>query len=177
MSISDELDKRAERLDKKLQSILALFLLGQLSLLMAKTAAAHAFDEAYRDFMLYFKRVNLTPREYNIQAHRIEKVLFNKKLDFENILVRRGQEKEQSEHYLRLRMWLLALGFLYSLHRQSTIELAIVLELPFVRWNTAGDDRVCERCQALEGNLYDPRGPIPPLQHPSCRCFLTLEWR
>lgn len=50
-------------------------------------------------------------------------------------------------------------------------------------WQTAGDDRVCERCAALEGNTYpigDLRNPaaanspvpIPSIPlHPRCRCF------
>lgn len=40
-----------------------------------------------------------------------------------------------------------------------------------VEWSTAGDDRVCPICAALEGKVYtidDARGLIP--QHPNCRC-------
>lgn len=177
MSVQRELDLRAEKLDKRLQSILALFLLGQLSLLMAKASASRAFDEAYRDFMYWFKRENYTPKEYNEQAIRIMKVLYQKKMDFEYILVRRGEEMEQTEHYLRLRMWLVALGFLYSLQHASTVELAIILEIPYVRWNNVIEyPWPCQACESLAG-LYDPRGPIPERPHPSCKCFLTLERR
>lgn len=38
-------------------------------------------------------------------------------------------------------------------------------------WSTAGDDRVCPICAALEGKVYtveEARGMIP--QHPNCRC-------
>lgn len=38
-------------------------------------------------------------------------------------------------------------------------------------WLTAGDDRVCADCQALEGNVYsidEARGLLP--RHPRCRC-------
>ena len=38
-------------------------------------------------------------------------------------------------------------------------------------WSTAGDDRVCEQCAPLEGNVYtidEARGMIP--LHPNCRC-------
>ena len=39
-------------------------------------------------------------------------------------------------------------------------------------WRTAGDNRVCDRCQSLEGNVYtldEVEGMIPV--HPSCRCL------
>lgn len=38
-------------------------------------------------------------------------------------------------------------------------------------WSTAGDDRVCEECAAMEGEVFDveeARGLIP--LHPNCRC-------
>ena len=39
-------------------------------------------------------------------------------------------------------------------------------------WKTAGDDRVCEECKSLEGNIYtlDEIEPMIPL-HPQCRCL------
>ena len=40
-----------------------------------------------------------------------------------------------------------------------------------VEWATAGDDRVCVRCQDLEGTIFtidEARGMIP--LHPNCRC-------
>jgi len=39
-------------------------------------------------------------------------------------------------------------------------------------WKTAGDDRVCERCAALEGKIFtlDEIEPLIPL-HPQCRCI------
>jgi SPP1 gp7 family putative phage head morphogenesis protein len=39
-------------------------------------------------------------------------------------------------------------------------------------WNTAGDDRVCDRCSALEGKIFtldEIEGMIP--LHPLCRCI------
>ena len=38
-------------------------------------------------------------------------------------------------------------------------------------WSTAGDDRVCARCAALEGKVFtlDEIEPVIPL-HPNCRC-------
>ena len=43
-------------------------------------------------------------------------------------------------------------------------------------WNTAGDDRVCARCSALEGKIFtlDEIEPMIPL-HPGCRC-IALPW-
>lgn len=40
-----------------------------------------------------------------------------------------------------------------------------------VEWSTAGDDRVCPECEALNGQTYsidEARGLIP--LHPNCRC-------
>jgi len=39
-------------------------------------------------------------------------------------------------------------------------------------WSTAGDDRVCSRCMALEGRIFtlDEIEPMIPL-HPGCRCI------
>ena len=45
-------------------------------------------------------------------------------------------------------------------------ELGVMAE-----WLTAGDDRVCPRCQSMEGQRFsieDARGQIP--LHPNCRC-------
>jgi len=43
-------------------------------------------------------------------------------------------------------------------------------------WNTAGDDRVCPLCMALEGKVFtlDEIEPMIPL-HPGCRC-IALPW-
>jgi hypothetical protein len=47
-----------------------------------------------------------------------------------------------------------------------------------LEWVTAGDSRVCERCQARAGDVYTPeeirsgKGEKPPL-HPNCRCKLV----
>lgn len=41
----------------------------------------------------------------------------------------------------------------------------------YAEWSTAGDDRVCSACHALEGALFtvaEARGLIP--RHPNCRC-------
>lgn len=60
-------------------------------------------------------------------------------------------------------------------HHQATIQEyrnwgveGVVIK---VEWVTAGDDRVCERCQALEGQVFtldEIEGKIP--LHPQCRC-------
>ena len=43
-------------------------------------------------------------------------------------------------------------------------------------WMTAGDDRVCPKCEALEGKIFtlDEIEPMIPL-HPMCRC-IALPW-
>jgi SPP1 gp7 family putative phage head morphogenesis protein len=57
-------------------------------------------------------------------------------------------------------------GQLDSFEDLGVRELGITAE-----WSTAGDERVCPRCSALEGHIYtveEARGMIP--QHPGCRC-------
>lgn len=52
-------------------------------------------------------------------------------------------------------------------YREAGVEGVIVQ----AEWSTAGDDRVCEECQALEGKVYELdeiEGMIP--LHPQCRC-------
>jgi len=57
-------------------------------------------------------------------------------------------------------------GQLDSFERLGVEEVGIKAE-----WSTAGDDRVCESCGALEGEIMtisEARGRIP--LHPNCRC-------
>jgi SPP1 gp7 family putative phage head morphogenesis protein len=50
---------------------------------------------------------------------------------------------------------------------------------PHFTWITADDERVCEICGPLDGNMFavgDPAAPRPvESTHPRCRCELTLE--
>ncbi|QDP54864.1 MAG: hypothetical protein Unbinned3891contig1000_62 [Prokaryotic dsDNA virus sp.] len=57
-------------------------------------------------------------------------------------------------------------GQLDSFERLGVEEVGVQAE-----WSTAGDDRVCPRCAANEGKVYnmkEARGLIP--LHPNCRC-------
>lgn len=57
-------------------------------------------------------------------------------------------------------------GQLDSFERLGVDELGVIAE-----YSTAGDDRVCEQCAALEGQTFtveEARGIIPV--HPNCRC-------
>ena len=57
-------------------------------------------------------------------------------------------------------------GQLDAFERLGVTELGVMAE-----WSTAGDDRVCGLCQALEGvvmTIGEARGLIP--RHPQCRC-------
>ena len=43
------------------------------------------------------------------------------------------------------------------------------------KWNTSGDERVCELCGGLDGKREDEWGGIDgPPRHPSCRCWVTF---
>lgn len=39
-----------------------------------------------------------------------------------------------------------------------------------VRWMTAGDEKVCEKCRSRNGKEYGINA-IPPKPHPGCRCW------
>ncbi len=62
-------------------------------------------------------------------------------------------------------------GQLDSFERLGVTEIGVEVE-----WSTAGDDRVCEECSSMEGDIYtveDAHGLIPA--HPNCRCsFLPV---
>lgn len=57
-------------------------------------------------------------------------------------------------------------GTLDAFEELGVEELSIMAE-----WSTAGDDRVCPQCEAMEGKVFtldEARGMIP--LHPNCRC-------
>lgn len=59
-----------------------------------------------------------------------------------------------------------------ALNRYEDLHRRIVGVTAVVEFATAGDDRVCPECLALEGEIYnieDARGVIPV--HPNCRCL------
>lgn len=39
-------------------------------------------------------------------------------------------------------------------------------------WHTAGDDKVCEECQDLDGQIFHSISDIPDKPHPNCRCYV-----
>lgn len=41
-----------------------------------------------------------------------------------------------------------------------------------VRWQIYGDDRVCEKCENMNGNVYDI-DKVPKRPHLKCRCYLV----
>ena len=57
-------------------------------------------------------------------------------------------------------------GQLDAMERLGVVEVGVMVE-----WSTAGDDRVCPRCQPMDGVVFkikEARGLIP--LHPQCRC-------
>lgn len=62
-------------------------------------------------------------------------------------------------------------GQLDAFEKLGVTEIGVEVE-----WSTAGDDRVCDECADMEGEIYsveDAHGMIP--LHPNCRCsFLPL---
>lgn len=57
-------------------------------------------------------------------------------------------------------------GQLVGLEEMGVDEVGVMVE-----WSTAGDDRVCELCEPMEGvvlKIEEARGMIP--RHPNCRC-------
>jgi SPP1 gp7 family putative phage head morphogenesis protein len=64
-------------------------------------------------------------------------------------------------------------GSLDSYERLGVEELGVDVE-----WSTAGDDKVCDKCQAKAGTVYTidkARGLIP--FHPNCRCAWIPAFR
>ncbi len=57
-------------------------------------------------------------------------------------------------------------GQLTAMENLGVTEVGVAVE-----WSTAGDDRVCEECEPLEGvvmKIEEARGMLP--RHPNCRC-------
>jgi len=61
----------------------------------------------------------------------------------------------------------------WELDRQKQETAGVTM----ARWQTAGDDKVCVECQALErqGVVLLSRLPNPGTVHPGCRCDLVYE--
>ena len=61
----------------------------------------------------------------------------------------------------------------WELDRQKQETAGVTM----ARWQTAGDDKVCVECQALERQGFVPlaRLPNPGTVHPGCRCDLVYE--
>jgi len=54
---------------------------------------------------------------------------------------------------------------------QSTLSAYREMGIKKVRWVTQGDEKVCEICEDLDGNVYRI-DKVPPPQHYRCRCEL-----
>jgi len=61
----------------------------------------------------------------------------------------------------------------WELDRQKQETAGVTM----ARWQTAGDDKVCVECQALERQGARPIRvwPLPGQVHPGCRCDLVYE--
>ena len=180
MSIPEELDERASRLDDKLQNLLALFLLGELSADLAKARGRVALEEAYEDLIADARRfygANL--QQLNAQTKRLQAILLETLKDFNNVIDGKAeQEQWKTEEALQRRTYLIALTLMYALFAQATVEIAVINKATWLLWETMEDDRVCPICQGFKG-LYDPHDPnlptIPP--HPEGRCWWTIIYK
>jgi len=60
-------------------------------------------------------------------------------------------------------------------------RVAILYPVRWYRWTTAGDERTCPECGALQGRTWPEGQPVPaPPLHVNCRCTVGLyrtEWR
>lgn len=65
---------------------------------------------------------------------------------------------------------------IHQAYAQAAVQWWLGRGVQQVRWVTAGDERVCAVCEALEaGGPYDiNEAPIPP-EHGACRCVLVAE--
>lgn len=108
---------------------------------------------------------------------QISRVLTQGIIDGKNPLTIAKEISERVDKIGLTRARVLARTEIISAHAEASINAyqeagAEGVEVE-AEWTTAGDDRVCEVCQALEGRVYPldkAHGMLPA--HPNCRCAL-----
>ena len=144
MSITTELDRRAERLNARAQAL-----------------GDALITETFIEMVVYLRRQHGSPEGYNSENQRIRNVMDRIKSDFHDILDKKGQRT--SEEQLKHRLFLVSLGFVYTLFNASVVEIAIIKGIPMIRWNnTIIPPWPCETCEELAG-LYSVFEKIPDI--------------
>lgn len=86
-----------------------------------------------------------------------------------------GQVQKQDELNRQLRLWSRQTGWYCDIASDAASEQAMKTDgVKHVKWNTQEDEKVCEKCGALDGKIY-PIDKIPPKPHPFCRCWFSPE--
>lgn len=68
------------------------------------------------------------------------------------------------------------LGIILTKGRNDTYDPPTGQSSRWKHWMTEKDDRVCTRCEQMQGkiySLYETLSPTPPL-HPNCRCKIEV---
>lgn len=63
--------------------------------------------------------------------------------------------------------------YVIDAERDATIKAMEDNGIKEVMWITEGDNKVCEECDALNGQIF-PIGAIPPRPHINCRCEIRV---
>lgn len=58
-----------------------------------------------------------------------------------------------------------------NITEQAVLKAYSDMGIPYVRWQTEEDERVCSECARRDGVVY-PRKEVPPKPHYGCRCIL-----
>lgn len=83
------------------------------------------------------------------------------------------EQARQVEIERALRSWSRQTGqYAISIVDRAMIDGFAKAGVKKVRWNTERDERVCEVCEELDGQVFSVYN-VPPKQHYNCRCWLT----
>lgn len=108
-------------------------------------------------------------------SHQMSRILAQGFADGKNPRVIAREMTKEIDKLTRTRATVIARTEVIAAHAQGQLDAYSELGMEQVRveaeWSTAGDDRVCEQCEELEGvvmSIKEAEGLIP--RHPNCRC-------
>lgn len=83
-------------------------------------------------------------------------------------------ERRNDEIDKALRWWTVQVGqYAVNTVDRARLEAFRRAGVKKVRWNTEKDERVCDKCDPLDGKVFDIE-EVPPKMHINCRCYLTI---
>lgn len=135
----------------------------------------------YRDSAALIRQmVGLTARDsqavLNLRASLVELGLSREKVLAQVQRYAAKKLRERSLTIARTELINSMTGGQVAAWRQAT-EKGLLPQDAMMRWMTTPDDRLCERCLAMDGKTVSIWGSFPggnPARHPRCRCVLVL---